>query len=647
MTQHLWAKTINEAEKKTISRSFFNFRLHLSQAVLYAAAFIFIFNEIHLNSDTQKINLIPTIIILISSAAGLIFSYLKPKNIHLLFYFIPVFCIVATKFIGYDLMQLYGEIFMPYYFIIIALNYLLCSSRIALIYSIFTVLSMYVFYGGDDFAHVFGKHWVAYYVFILMEIVIGYIMLRKYEVKVKKDEIMQETDFQTNLLNNLGLVKELKKAIASEYCFYFILIDIDNLTEISDSIDGAKTDEILKLIAAQIKNIPDGFAFSHVNFGKFIFLSRLKSTLLLTHQLEEFEKSLKVISEKYSLENPISFSSGIVSCPEQSSDISQILNFAEIALEKSKANENEKRCTFFIREYLDDKKRLFAIQKDLLSACRNGELQVHYQPKISLVNKKVTGMEALSRWNHPSIGCIAPEEFVKIAEKSGHILSFGEYVMENALCHISHVHELGLKDITISINVSPLQLLQTGFCENVYAKAQNYGVDPSKIYLEITEGTMLKKESASVLKRLKDMGFNLSLDDFGTGYSSLNYLHQYSFDELKIDKSFTDGLMRGRNERRLFKFLIMLARDLGMKAVTEGVEDDIQIRLLKGLGAEEIQGWYYSKALSSLDCIEYIRNFRFNEANLGSIDLSKTGEFFVNNEPPKTEKIENVQNNIS
>jgi len=465
---------------------------------------------------------------------------------------------------------------------------------------------------------------------IFAQTIIVYIIARRYEIKLENDEIRQTTDSLTNLFNGSGFVSELKKAIDTENYFYLVLIDIDNFDEISDSVGIAKMDEIFKAIASQIENIPESFIHSRFNFDKFAFLSRTENSLMLTAQLDEFEKGLKAISQKYSLENPISFSSGIVFYPDQAKDISQLLNFAEIALEKSKSNKTESNNTFFIQEYLDDKNRTHSIQRDLLSACRNGELQVYYQPKISLRNKTVTGMEALSRWTHPNIGYIAPEEFVKVAEKSGHILSFGEFVLESALHHIRRIHEMGLKDITISINVSPLQLLQPGFADNVYAKAQKIGVEPSKIYLEITEGTMLKKESAVVLKRLKNMGFNLSLDDFGTGYSSLNYLHQYSFDELKIDKSFTDGLMRGHNERRLFKFLIMLARDLGMKAVTEGVEDDIQIKLLQGLGAEEIQGWYYSKALSSLDCIDYIRNFRFSEASLdNSIDPSKTNEYFI------------------
>jgi EAL domain-containing protein (putative c-di-GMP-specific phosphodiesterase class I) len=292
------------------------------------------------------------------------------------------------------------------------------------------------------------------------------------------------------------------------------------------------------------------------------------------------------------------------------------LSYAEISLEKSKSNKNNVKNVFFMREYLDDKNRLSTIQKDLFTACLNGELQVYYQPKVSLVDKEVTGMEALARWTHPSVGYIPPNEFVEIAEKSGHILALGEYVLESAFYHIKQVHKICNNDsINISINISPTQLLESNFKEKILNRAKNFGVDPSVVYLEITEGTMLKSGAQAILQGLKNEGFNLSLDDFGTGYSSLNYLHKYSFDELKIDKSFTDGLMRGRNERKLFRFLILLAKELGMRTVTEGVEDEVQIRLLKNLGAEEIQGWYYSKALPSFDCIEYIRKFRFTDDN--------------------------------
>ena len=613
MNQTLWIKAIADAEieEESIIPSMFSLRLHISQVILYVTAIVFGIIQVFLILSELPINIVPLVTILIINVAALVFSYVKPQKSRLLFYILPFYLIVAAKILEFDLLRLYGEIFMAYYFILILLNYILCSSRVALFYSVAAAVSLFFFFDGSF--RIFGIYWSAYAVLIACEIVIGYFVACKYEAKVKSVENLQNTDNLTNLLNHNGFIKELKKATYTEKQFYVVLMDIDKFDELGDSIGSAKSEEILRIIATELTTFPESFAHSRFNTDKFAFLSHARNALILTAQLDKFEKEIKNISDKYALDNSISFSSGIVYYPDQAVDISQLMNFAEIALEKSKTSKAEERNTFFIREYLEDRKRVYTIQKDLLSACRNGELQVFYQPKVSLVDKVVTGMEALSRWTHPSIGYVSPKEFVEIAEKSGHIITLGEFVMESALYHIRHIHDLGLNDVSISINVSPLQLLQNGFCENVYSQARNFGVEPSKIYLEITEGTMLKKDASAVLKRLKNMGFNLSLDDFGTGYSSLNYLHKYSFDELKIDKSFTDGLMRGRNERRLFQFLILLAKELGMKTVTEGVEDDIQIKLLQRLGAEEIQGWYYSKALPSFDCIEYIRNFRFDE----------------------------------
>ena len=620
MNQRHWLRAIAEMEKKAAAPSLFSFRLLVSRISLCLVAVVFIITEVLLAVNGEKASMIPLSLILVLIGAAIAYTYAKPKKCYFLFYAIPIFCVFAAKILNADLVRIYGETFLLYYFVIILLNYILCSSRIGLLYSIFTVfgiISFYIFYVVNGFCEkIFGTFGIAYATFLVSEIAMGYFVAIKYEARVKKAELEQNTDEFTKLLNHNGFIKKVRSATYKKARFYVVLIDIDNFEEFANSTGSDKADEILKMIAAELTLFPESFAHSRLNTDKFAFYSCARNALILTAQLDKFEKDIKIISTKYASDDTLSFSSGIVSYPDQAIEVAQLLNYAEIALEKSKTSKVEQRNTFFAREYLDDKNRNYTIQKDLLSACRNGELQIFYQPKVSLVDKAITGMEALSRWEHPTIGYVSPKEFVDIAEKSGHIITLGEFVIESALYHIRRVHDLGLKNMSISINVSPLQLLQGGFCEKIYTQAGNFGVDPSKIYLEITEGTMLKKDAEAVLKRLKDMGFNLSLDDFGTGYSSLNYLHRYSFDELKIDKSFTDGLMRGRNERRLFKFLILLARELGMKTVTEGVEDDVQVKLLQGLGAEEIQGWYYSKALPSLDCIEYIKNFRFKDTEI-------------------------------
>jgi len=617
MQQKHWTKEINVAEKDLEPSALFSFRLWLTQSIFYALTFLFIVVETVFAVGNHNPNFLRASVIILINAVGLVLSYKKPQKMQKLFFLIPIYCLVAAETLSIDLVILFGETFTVYYVIMIAINYVLCSSALALVYSFVTILAMLIVCAEHGFNPlIFGPYYIPYFVTIVAEITVGFIIAAKYEKISKAAEFLNKFDETTGLLNKKGFFKELKKAVENESRFYFVFMNADNFSESSDEIDHEKSQEILKLISSNLSAIPDSFAHSRFYNGRFAFISKAESALLLTAHLDKFEKNVKEALNKYSLDDGISFSEGIVSYPEQTSEIPRILDFAEMSLNKSmaaKAKGETAHSIFFTNKYLDERKRFNTIQKDMFSACRNGELQVFYQPKVSLVEKRVTGMEALSRWTHPQVGYIPPDEFVSIAEKSGNIFALGEYVIESALYHIKQVHQICSENISISINISPLQLMKSGFTKNILSQTQNFGIEPSTIYLEITEGTMLKNESQAILKKLKEMGFNLSLDDFGTGYSSLNYLHKYDFDELKIDKSFTDGLMRGRNERRLFKFLILLAKELGMKTVTEGVEDEVQIRLLQGLGAQEIQGWYYSKALSSFDCIEFIKNFVFND----------------------------------
>jgi len=627
MQQKHLTKEINLSEKELELPALFDFRLRLTQSIFYALTFLFVVVETVFAVGDHTPNFLRASIIIIINVAGLILSYKKPQKMQKLFFLIPIYCLAAAETLSIDLVILFGEVFTVYYVIMIAINYVLCSSALALVYAFVTISAMFIVCAEHGFNPlIFGPYFIPYFVIIAVEIAAGFIIAAKYEKISKEAEFLNKFDEVTGLLNKKGFLKELKKAVANESRFYFVFMNADNFSESNDEIDPEKSQEILKLISLNLTAIPDSFAHSRFYNSRFAFISRAESALLLTAHLDKFEKNLKDVLNKYSLGDGISFSEGIVSYPEQTSEIPRMLDFAEMSLNKSMAARvkgETAHSIFFTNRYLDERKRFNTIQKDMFSACRNGELQVFYQPKVSLIEKRVTGMEALSRWTHPQVGYIPPDEFVSIAEKSGNIFALGEYVIESALYHIKQVHGLCYENISISINISPLQLMKNGFTKNILSQTQNFGVEPSKIYLEITEGTMLKSESQAILKQLKEMGFNLSLDDFGTGYSSLNYLHKYDFDELKIDKSFTDGLMRGRNERRLFKFLILLAKELGMKTVTEGVEDEVQIRLLQGLGAQEIQGWYYSKALSSFDCIEFVKNFVFNDESQDISELQK------------------------
>jgi len=625
MSRMLWVKAMSDTEEDEQTMALVNFRLCLCQIALFSVmAVAVITGVLVIPQAAQRFNGLGFVIIMLLALSGIFVAYYKAKYLQYLFLSVPVFTFFATKFFNESLIVTYGENFAAFYIMQIAINYFLCSSKIGLIYSIFTLGLIFASWALSGFSpQLLSNNPVSYVFFLIFGTVCGYIASRRFETDILSGVKKRDTDEQTGLLNADGFIKELKKTLETEKQFYVVLFSFNEFNEQldDDNIEYTNSDKFAKIVAGRFILMQRSFAHARLANGKFIFVSTAENALVLTAQLEEFEKDIDGrYSELLSLpgSSSVFLSSGIVFYPGQAENITQILSFVEISFEKSVTNKNDVKNVFFMREYLDDKKRISTIQKDLFTACLNGELQVFYQPKVSLVDKEVTGMEALARWTHPSVGFIPPNEFVEIAEKSGHILALGEYVLESAFYHIKQVHKVcGNTNVSISINISPMQLLEPNFTEKILNRAKNFGVDPAIVYLEITEGTMLRKESQAILKNLKEEGFNLSLDDFGTGYSSLNYLHKYSFDELKIDKSFTDGLMRGRNERKLFRFLILLAKELGMRTVTEGVEDEVQIRLLKSLGAEEIQGWYYSKALPSFECIEYIQNFRFTDDDNG------------------------------
>ena len=619
MKQTFFMKVMSNEDEGAMISSLYSYRLILTRIVLLTTLILFIFAKTVFPTVVGNYSNAEIILMSIFAALGillLVLAYVKPKESLFMFYIVPLYFLICAKIIETNIANNFEDIFFLIYMIIIFVNYILCQSPIALAYSIlaiFCAATVFTQYGSDSAD--LDKHWV-YAITLIAEVIIGFFILSKFEIFMRKEEKRQYSDELTGLLNKQGFLKELKKAVIHENQFFLVLTDIHKFREVTEILEMSRIDDIIRSVASNLANFPESFAHARFYNDKFAFISRAHNSLILNAQLNEFEKLIRTVSDKHSLDSSILFSTGAVFYPEQASNPDQLFDFAELSLSKSKTSlyDYEKGAnSFFAYEYLDEKKRIFTIQKDFLTACRNGELQVFYQPKISLITKKITGMEALSRWTHPDVGYISPDEFVDIAEKSGHIIALGEYVIESSLYHIKQVHKICSDDITISINISPIQLLQKNFTENIFAKAANFGVDPACIYLEITEGTILKKKAHDIIVHLKDMGFNLSLDDFGTGYSSLSYLHKYNFDELKIDKSFSDGLMRGRNERQLFKFLLTLAKELGMKTVTEGVEDDVQIKLLHGLGADEIQGWYYSKALSSFDCIEYVKSFKFED----------------------------------
>ena len=242
-----------------------------------------------------------------------------------------------------------------------------------------------------------------------------------------------------------------------------------------------------------------------------------------------------------------------------------------------------------------------ALATDLARAVNHGELVLHFQPLVSLATGRLAGLEALLRWNHPTLGLLAPAQFMDLAEETGAIVPIGAWVVDEA-CRQTRLWKNRHPDFlfTISVNVSPKQLHEGAIVDTVRSALRRWEIQPCDLVLELTEGVMLNDSDLTVarLHELKALGVMLAIDDFGTGYSSLSYLRRLPFDCLKIDKLFVDGITSGPTESAFALAIIKLAQTLGLETVAEGVEQPEQVAHLRALGCELAQGYHFARPLA-------------------------------------------------
>jgi diguanylate cyclase len=219
---------------------------------------------------------------------------------------------------------------------------------------------------------------------------------------------------------------------------------------------------------------------------------------------------------------------------------------------------------------------------------------LHFQPEFELSENRLTRFEALARWTHPTLGQIPPLKFIPIAEESGMIWALGSYIMEQACIEALRWQKMMPYPIQVAVNVSSVQFRREGFVEEVRAILDRTGLRPELLQIEVTESVMLGEagQAAETIGRLREMGIDMAIDDFGTGYSNLSYLPTLAFDVLKIDRSFVCTLETQPETEAMFRTLIALAQNFGMKVIVEGVETELQLELIKTFGANEVQGYF-------------------------------------------------------
>jgi diguanylate cyclase (GGDEF)-like protein/PAS domain S-box-containing protein len=415
-----------------------------------------------------------------------------------------------------------------------------------------------------------------------------------------------QSDSLTGLPNRLALqlrlALTLPEARRHEWQVAIMFIDLDRFKNINDTLGHPVGDELLREVASRLSLVVRETDFV-ARLGGDEFVIVLPA---ITNPADAATVANKIIG---ALSSPIvadghelhtSPSIGISIFPDDGSDGDTVLKNADTAMYHAKSA-GRNNYQFYAGEMNKTASERLDIERKLRHAISRNELSLCYQPQFSAVGSQPTGVEALVRWHHPTDGMISPMRFIPIAEETGLIVEIGEWVLRTACHEMRNWIEAGLEPIRVAVNISARQLRRRDFCEVVAGCLAESGLPSELLELEITESAVMEnpKEAISILESIGRMGVTLAIDDFGTGYSSLAYLKLFPIDHLKIDRSFVADIEFDLNDRAIAFGTIALAHSLGLNVIAEGVETEDQLDLLRSNGCDEVQGYLFSKPLTS------------------------------------------------
>ena len=413
-------------------------------------------------------------------------------------------------------------------------------------------------------------------------------------------------DSLTGLPNRVLFMERLRYADArarrrKDYLFALLFLDLDGFKLLNDSLGHPMGDQLLIQTAQRLKDClrPEDIV-ARLGGDEFaILLEDLGEPAEAERVTERIHKQL---AEPYQLEGHemfITASIGIALSTTGYQRPEELLRNADTAMYQAKATRKGHHEIFDNRMHEQLLVRL-NVEAGLRRALERQQLVVHYQPIVALESGKITGCEALMRWNHPDRGLVCPAEFIPIAEETGLILPMGDWILRTACAQNKAWQQAGLPALRISVNVSTRQLYQRRFTRSVAKALRDTGLDPHFLELEVTESILIENPEATsrTLKELADLGVKITVDDFGTGYSSLSYLRRFPLHALKIDQFFVSSLSKGEaGSAEIIAALIMLARSLKLEVTAEGVESEDQVVLLRSLKCARGQGFFFSRPI--------------------------------------------------
>jgi diguanylate cyclase (GGDEF)-like protein/PAS domain S-box-containing protein len=432
------------------------------------------------------------------------------------------------------------------------------------------------------------------------------------ELREQKDILYHQAhhDSLTGLPNRILFNDRLEKAIETakrnKKTIALLFIDLDHFKEINDSLGHNFGDEILKIISNRLLEVTrDEDSIARLGGDEFTVilekLSQVQDASLIANKIINALSQAIIVAENTLY---ISCSIGISIYPDDGVSAQNLLKFADSAMYKAK-DEGRNNFQYYNSTMTELAFERVVMEASLRIALENEEFIVYYQPQINGVTDKLIGMEALVRWQHPTMGLVSPAKFIPLAESTGLIVELDRFVMKTAMTQFALWYKAGLNPGTLAMNLAVKQLKQEDFIETLQNLIKDTECKPEWLELEVTESQIMTnpEEAIKILQQISDIGVELAVDDFGTGYSSLAYLKRLPIDKLKIDQAFVRELPDDEEDSAIARAIIALGKSLNLKVIAEGVETKEQRDFLVINGCENIQGYFYSKPLPA-DAIE-------------------------------------------
>lgn len=440
---------------------------------------------------------------------------------------------------------------------------------------------------------------------------------KQMELQIEK---IEHFDLLTDLPNSALLRNRAEFALSysqrQQQKMAVMFLDIDNFNHINNSHGRSAGDEILIQLALRLrKNLRDEDTASRVSSDEFILVFPAQSDNSALHLAE---KLLQLTAQPFYIETEellVTCSIGIAMYPDDGNDFETLSKNAEVAMHRAK-NDGRNTIRFFKAEMQEHLSRSLLLGNALRYAVERNQLQLHYQPQVRLSDQQIIGAEALLRWHHPELGPISPAEFIPIAENSGQIVSIGEWVLRSAVRQLKHWLDNGLPPMLMAVNLSAVQFKHFNLTRMVSNILEEEQLPARYLELELTESvTMSNPQGAiEIMNQLYEQGVRMSIDDFGTGYSSLSYLKQFKIYKLKIDQSFVRNINNDAHDKSIVTTIISMANNLGFTTIAEGVETEQQLEILRQLGCDEMQGYFYSKPLAASEFETFVRQHKAEQS---------------------------------